>query len=129
MGAVIGGFFLAMALAVAILSTRYFFRKRGPNAAFLYVAGFWGLMALALVLVARGKPNWLSLIAVGLCLLTNAAYGVYLEMLRKDLREAPRDGDESAPQQAMRKCPGCGLSVDAAREKCPMCGAGRGVSR
>ena len=122
LGFAIGAFFLAMALAVAGLTMRYFYRRHGSSAALGYVFVFWALIGGALALVARGRPNWQSLMAVGFCVLANAGYGVYLEVRRKDLRMAPEQKNP-APAPAMRKCPGCGLSVDAKAPKCPMCGA------
>lgn len=125
LGLLIGGFFLAMALAVALLTTRFFYRRYGSWAALGYAAVFWGLIGGALAWVAGGRPNWQSLVAIGGCVLANAGYGIYLEVRRKDLRIRPEDR-ESAPGPSMRRCPKCGLSVDAKPAKCPMCGAPAG---
>jgi hypothetical protein len=122
LGVAIGGFFLAMALASAVLTTRYFYRRHGSLAALGYVVAFWGLIGAGLALVARGRPNWQSLVALGVCVLANAGYGVYLEVRRKDLRIQPEE-KSTGPAPAMRRCPKCGLSVDAKLPKCPMCGA------
>jgi len=121
LGVAVGAFFLAMALAVALLTTRYFYRRRGSLGALLYAAAFWGAIGLGLLAVARGRPNWPSLVAVGLCVLANAGYGAYLEIRRKDLRVRPEDGAPAPPP--LRKCPKCGLAVDAKLPACPMCGA------
>lgn len=122
LGLVLGGFFLAMALAVAVLTTRFFYRRYGSLAALGYVVAFWGLIGAALALVAGGRPNWQSLVAIGGCVLLNAGYGIYLEVRRKDLRIRPEDRTP-ASGPAMRRCPKCGLSVDAKPPRCPMCGA------
>ena len=122
LGLLIGGFFLAMALAVALLTTRFFYRRYGSLAALGYVVVFWALIGAGLALVAAGKPNWQSLVAIGGCVLLNAGYGVYLEVRRKDLRIRPEER-APAPGPAMRRCPKCGLSVDATLKKCPICGA------
>jgi hypothetical protein len=125
LGLLVGGFFLAMALAVALLTTRFFYRRYGSLAALGYVIAFWGLIGAALALVAGGRPNWQSLVAIGGCVLLNAGYGVYLEIRRKDLRIRPEDRAPAAPGPSMRRCPKCGLSVDAKPARCPMCGAGK----
>ncbi|HOX06180.1 MAG TPA: hypothetical protein PK280_07250 [Planctomycetota bacterium] len=124
LGLAVGGFFLVMALAAAVLTTRFFFRRWGSLAALGYVAAFWALIGGALALVAGGRPNWQSLMAVGICVLANAGYGVYLEVRRKDLRITPEQkAAASAPKASMRSCPQCGLSIDARMKKCPMCGS------
>jgi MFS family permease len=123
LGVAIGGLFLAMALTVALLTTRYFYRRRGSLAALAYVAGFWGLIGLGLVAAWGGRPNWPSLVAIGACVLVNAGYGVYLETRRKDLRAPPVEAEQPLPP-AMRKCPTCGLTVDAKLPECPICKSG-----
>ena len=123
-GLVLGGFFLAFGLVLALAAVRYFYRRKGPAAAFAFALVFWGGAGGALVALTGAKTSWPSLAAAGAAALVSLGYAWYLAAFRKNLRLSPEEINPQ-PAPALRKCSGCGLNIDAKLAKCPMCGAER----
>ena len=121
LGIALGAFYVAMALAVAMLTARFFHRRSGPAAAFTYAILFWGAVAGVILVATRGHPSKPSVIAAAVAALVTLGYAGYLAACRKDLRVRP--GDAPPPAPAQRQCPGCGLTIGAELPKCPACGA------
>ena len=121
LGIALGAFYVAMALAVAMLTARFFYRRSGPAAAFTYAILFWGAVAGVILVATRGRPSRPSVIAAAVAALVTLGYAGYLAACRKDLRVRP--GDTPPPAPVQRQCPGCGLTIGAELPKCPACGA------
>jgi len=127
LGITLGAFYVAMALAVAMLTARFFYRRSGPAAAFAYAVLFWGAVTGVILVATRGHPSKPSMIAAVIAALVTVGYAGYLAACRKDLRIRP--GDAPPPAPAQRQCPGCGLTIGAEFAKCPACGADHAESK
>lgn len=117
----IGLALVALALVGALLAARYFFARRGAAAALGFATLFWGGIAGAWLL-AGGRVGLAEKLEPAAAWLLTVLYVGYLAAFRGRLR-GRYPGAPEAERPALRRCPGCGLAVDAGRERCPVCGS------
>ncbi len=118
---------MVIGLLLTIPASRYFHRRRGPAVAITFAAFFWAAVVVAALLLNRGHMSWGSAAISTASALVGVGYPVYLALHRRDLRVVPGERDEAdLARPPTRRCPGCGLTIDAKKERCPVCGAETG---